>query len=62
MRNPVESLPRAVEMSWQMTADYLQGLGKLFTGEVGADKLSGPIGIARIARKASTGAGSSTCS
>ena len=51
VRNPVESLPRAVEMSWQMTADYLQGLGKLFTGEVGADKLSGPIGIARIARK-----------
>jgi regulator of sigma E protease len=51
LRNPIESLPRAVEMSWQMTAEYLRGLGKLFTGEVGADKLSGPIGIARIARK-----------
>ena len=51
IRNPIESLPRAVEMSWQMTREYLQGLGKLFTGEVGTDKLSGPIGIARIARK-----------
>ena len=51
LRNPIESLPRAVEMSWQMTAEYLRGLGKLFTGEVGTDKLSGPIGIARIARK-----------
>jgi regulator of sigma E protease len=51
LRNPLDSLPRAVEMSWQMTTQYLRGLGKLFTGEVGADKLSGPIGIARIARK-----------
>jgi len=51
IRNPLESLPRAVEMSWQMTAEYLEGLGKLLTGEVGTDKLSGPIGIARIARK-----------
>jgi len=51
LRNPFASLPRAVEMSWQMTTEYLRGLGKLFTGEVGADKLSGPIGIARIARK-----------
>jgi len=51
LRNPFESLPRAATMTWQMTTDYLQGLGKLFTGEVGTDKLSGPIGIARIARK-----------
>ncbi|MFO0687226.1 MAG: site-2 protease family protein [Myxococcota bacterium] len=51
LRNPVESVPRAVEMAWAMTTDYLEGLGKLFTGEVGTDKLAGPIGIARIARK-----------
>ena len=51
LRNPMESLPRAVQMSWQMTMEYLEGLGKLFTGEVGVDKLAGPIGIARIARK-----------
>lgn len=51
VRSPLESIPRAAWMSWQMTTEYLQGLGKLFTGEVGTDKLSGPIGIARIARK-----------
>jgi regulator of sigma E protease len=51
IRNPIESVPRAVEMAWAMTTDYLEGLGKLFTGEVGTDKLAGPIGIARIARK-----------
>jgi regulator of sigma E protease len=51
VRNPLESVPRAVAMSWQMTADFLVGVSKLVTGEVGTDKLSGPIGIARIARK-----------
>ena len=51
VRNPLVAVPRAVEMTWQMTVEYLEGLGKLFTGEVGTDKLSGPIGIARIARK-----------
>ncbi len=51
VRNPAQALPRAVEMSWQMTTDFLEGLGKLFTGEVGTDQLSGPIGIARIARR-----------
>lgn len=51
LRNPIESIPRASEMAWAMTTDFLDGLGKLFTGEVGTDKLTGPIGIARIARK-----------
>jgi regulator of sigma E protease len=51
IRNPIESLPRAVAMTWEMTVGYLEGLSKVFTGDVGADKLSGPIGIARIARK-----------
>ncbi|MEZ4330259.1 MAG: RIP metalloprotease RseP [Myxococcota bacterium] len=51
VRNPLESIPRAAQMAWTMASDYLEGLGKLFTGEVGTDKLAGPIGIARIARK-----------
>lgn len=51
LRNPIASIPRAVSMSWQMTADFLKGFGKLITGEIGTDRLSGPIGIARIARK-----------
>jgi regulator of sigma E protease len=51
IRNPLNSVPRAVAMTWDMTLGYLEGLSKLFTGDVGVDKLSGPIGIARIARK-----------
>jgi regulator of sigma E protease len=51
VRNPIHSLPRSVAMSWQMTQNFLEGLGKIFTGEVGTDQLSGPIGIARIARR-----------
>ncbi len=51
IRNPVESIPQAFAMTWNMTGRYLEGLSRVFTGDVGADKLSGPIGIARIARK-----------
>jgi regulator of sigma E protease len=38
-------------MTVDMTVIFLRGLGKLLSGEVGADKLAGPIGIAEIARK-----------
>jgi regulator of sigma E protease len=51
VRNPLIALPRAVEMTVEMTAGSLKGLGKLLAGEVGVDKLAGPIGIAEIARK-----------
>lgn len=51
IRNPLVSVPRAFVMTWEMTERYLEGLSRVFTGDVGADKLSGPIGIARIARK-----------
>jgi regulator of sigma E protease len=51
VRNPLASVPQAFAMTWDMTERYLEGLSKVFTGDVGADKLSGPIGIARIARK-----------
>jgi regulator of sigma E protease len=51
IRNPMESIPQAVRMTWEMTERYLEGLSRVVTGDVGADKLSGPIGIARIARK-----------
>jgi regulator of sigma E protease len=49
-RNPLVAFPRAMAMTWDMTALFLRGLHKLATGEVGADKLAGPIGIAEIAR------------
>ena len=51
VRNPILALPRAVEMTVDVTIIFLRGLGKLVSGQVGTDKLAGPIGIAEIARK-----------
>ncbi|MEE2675209.1 MAG: RIP metalloprotease RseP [Myxococcota bacterium] len=50
-RNPFVALPRAFGMTVDMTVMFLRGIGKLISGEVGSDKLAGPIGIAEIARK-----------
>jgi regulator of sigma E protease len=50
--NPLRSIPRAVDMTWDVTKTFLAGLGKLLTGEVSHKQLSGPIGIAEIAHKA----------
>ncbi|MEM9176365.1 MAG: RIP metalloprotease RseP, partial [Myxococcota bacterium] len=50
VRNPLQSIPEAFAMTWDMTARYLDGLSRVFDGAVGADQISGPIGIARIAR------------
>jgi len=51
-RNPFVAVPRAFAMTWDVTRTFLQGLGKLLTGEVSHKQLSGPIGIAEIASKA----------
>ena len=48
-RNPVVALPRAVDMTIDVTATFIAGLGKLVTGEVSRKQLAGPIGIAEIA-------------
>jgi regulator of sigma E protease len=53
-RNPVVSVPRAVEMTVSITGTFLRGLGKLVTGEVPRDQIAGPIGIATIAGKSWT--------
>jgi regulator of sigma E protease len=52
VRNPLESIPRAFSMTVEITRIFLRGLGKLVTGEVPRDQISGPIGIAEIAGKA----------
>jgi regulator of sigma E protease len=51
VRDPITALPRAIEMTVDMTVVFLRGIGKLVSGEIGTDKLAGPIGIAEIARK-----------
>jgi len=51
-RNPFVSFPRAVAMTVDFTKMFLQGLGKLASGEVSRKNLAGPIGIAQIAGQA----------
>ncbi|HBZ72755.1 MAG TPA: hypothetical protein DEP35_24665 [Deltaproteobacteria bacterium] len=51
-RNPLVSFPRAVSMTTDVTRTFLQGLGKIVTGEVSSRQLAGPIGIAEIAHNA----------
>jgi regulator of sigma E protease len=52
VRNPIESVPRAVGMTVDMTRDFLKGLGMMVTGEVSRNQIAGPIGIAQIAGNA----------
>jgi len=51
-RNPLVSLPQAVEMTVHITRVFMVGIGKLVTGEVSSRNLAGPIGIAQIAGEA----------
>lgn len=45
----LESLPIGAAKAWGTVADNAKGIGKIFKGEVRADKaLSGPIGIAQL--------------
>jgi regulator of sigma E protease len=50
--NPLVVVPRAVEMTAEITKSFLSGLGRLFSGEVSRKQLAGPIGIAEIAHNA----------
>jgi regulator of sigma E protease len=50
--NPLVVVPRAVEMTWDLTKSFLAGLGRLASGEVSRKQLAGPIGIAEIAHNA----------
>jgi regulator of sigma E protease len=52
IRNPFVSIPRAVGMTVDVTTTFLQGLGKIITGELSRKQLAGPIGIAKIAGNA----------
>ena len=48
--NPFAAAPRAVAMTVDLTRTFLQGLALLATGDVETTSLTGPIGIAQIAR------------
>jgi regulator of sigma E protease len=48
--NPIAALPRATEVTLEITGTFLRGLGMLLSGQVETKSLTGPIGIAQIAR------------
>jgi len=49
--NPLVAVPKATAMTVEITKLFMRGLGKLVTGDVPRNQLSGPIGIAEIAGK-----------
>ena len=50
--NLLVSVPRAAMMTVNVTRTFIEGLGKIVTGEVSRSNLAGPIGIAEIAGNA----------
>ncbi|HXV37811.1 MAG TPA: RIP metalloprotease RseP [Myxococcota bacterium] len=52
IHNPLVAVPRAFALTVEVTRVFVRGLGKLITGDVPSNQLSGPIGIAEIAGKA----------
>jgi regulator of sigma E protease len=50
--NPLVVVPRAVEMTGELTKSFLAGLARLASGDVSRKQLAGPIGIAEIAHNA----------
>jgi len=51
-RNPLVSFPRAIGLTRDVTHSFLQGFGKIATGEVSAKNVGGPILIAEVAGNA----------
>ncbi len=52
IRNPLASIPRAVGMTAEVTGVFLQGLGRIVSGEVSRKAIGGPIEIARQSKLA----------
>ena len=48
---PVEALAGGVQRTWRTLETTVYYLGRMVTGQVSADQLSGPLGIARISGK-----------
>jgi regulator of sigma E protease len=52
IRNPLRSIPRATEMTFDITRSFLVGLGKLVSGEIPRNQVGGPLRIAEEAHRA----------
>jgi regulator of sigma E protease len=46
--NPVEAVQGGVDRTWKVLSSTIYYLGRMVTGQVSADQLSGPLGIARM--------------
>ena len=49
--NPIQAVAGVVERTWRTLETTVYYLGRMVTGQVAADQLSGPLGIARISGK-----------
>jgi regulator of sigma E protease len=47
--SPLVALGKAVEKTWNLSKMTVDAIGKMFTGLIGLDNLSGPITIAKVA-------------
>ncbi len=47
-RNPVKAVGTGVQNTWNMTVMMYELIGQLFTGDVSAKELSGPVGIVYV--------------
>lgn len=46
--NPLRSLVEGARSTWNMTVTMFETLGQLFSGRLGADSLSGPVGMVQM--------------
>lgn len=49
--NPIQAVAGGVDRTWRTLETTVYYLGRMVTGQVAADQLSGPLGIARISGK-----------
>jgi regulator of sigma E protease len=52
VRNPLESFPRAVGMTVEVTQAFISGLGMIVSGQIPANQVGGPMRIAEEAHRA----------
>lgn len=51
--NPFKAVAEGAKATWNMTVTMFDTLGQLFTGKVGADNLSGPVGMVQMVSETS---------
>lgn len=49
--DPMTAIGKAVDKTYDMSAMTLKGMGKMLTGMIGLENLSGPITIAKVAKR-----------